>query len=52
MIGKTLLYKAGIANGRRFKRGDLREALFQVCLKEGKLVLWKLNDSILSDERM
>jgi hypothetical protein len=52
MIGKTLLYKTGIANGRRFKRGDLREALYQVCLKEGKLVLWKWTNSILADERI
>ncbi len=40
-IGKTLLYKAGNENGRRFKRGDLREALYQVCLREGKFTLFK-----------
>ncbi|CAF1527202.1 unnamed protein product, partial [Adineta steineri] len=33
--GKTLLYKAGNENGRRFKRGDLRDAVYQVCLTEG-----------------
>jgi hypothetical protein len=41
MIGKTLFYKAGNENGRRFKRGDLREALYQVCLREGKFSLFR-----------
>lgn len=39
MIGKVLLHKVGKGNGRRFKRGDLREALHQICLREGKFPL-------------
>ncbi|CAF0921774.1 unnamed protein product [Adineta steineri] len=38
--GKTLLYRAGNENGRRFKRGDLRDALYQVCLREGIKIIW------------
>lgn len=34
MLGRTLIHISGNENGRRFKRGDLRDALYQVCLRE------------------
>ncbi|CAF1480031.1 unnamed protein product [Adineta ricciae] len=38
--GSTLLFVRGTENGRRFKRAELRDALYQVCVREGIEVVW------------